>query len=123
MFKAQKHHPSASGGAARIIADNWTLVLSGVMLSSLTTTTFYLITAYTPTYGKSVLHFADIQSLPDHALHRRLQPVLAARRRRDLGPHRDRRPMLIGVIPLAAILTAYPLMSWLVSDPSFGHLG
>jgi MHS family citrate/tricarballylate:H+ symporter-like MFS transporter len=29
--------------------------------------------------------------------------------------------MLIA-IPLAAILTAYPLMSWLVSDPSFGHL-
>jgi MFS transporter, MHS family, citrate/tricarballylate:H+ symporter len=32
-----------------------------------------------------------------------------------------RHPMLIA-IPIAAILTAYPAMSWLVSDTSFEHL-
>ena len=100
----------------RIIADNWTLVLSGVMLSSLTTTTFYLITAYTPTYGKSVLHFADIQSLLITLCigvsNLFWLPVGGA-----ISDRIGRRPMLIA-IPLAAILTAYPLMSWLVSDPS-----
>jgi len=118
-FKAQKHHPSASE-VLRIIADNWTLVLSGVMLSSLTTTTFYLITAYTPTYGKSVLHFADIQSLLITLCigvsNLFWLPVGGA-----ISDRIGRRPMLIA-IPLAAILTAYPLMSWLVSAPSFGHL-
>ena len=32
-----------------------------------------------------------------------------------------RRP-LITVVPILALLTAYPAMSWLVSSPSFAHL-
>jgi MFS transporter, MHS family, citrate/tricarballylate:H+ symporter len=61
-FKSRKRHPTASE-ALRIIGENWTVVLEGVMLSSLTTTTFYLITAYTPTFGSQVLHFAPRDSL------------------------------------------------------------
>ena len=118
-FKARKHHPSPSE-VLRIIADNWALVLSGVMLSSLTTTTFYLITAYTPTYGKSVLHFTDIQSLLITLCigfsNLFWLPVGGA-----ISDRIGRRPMLIA-IPAVAIITAYPLMSWLVSDPSFAHL-
>jgi len=33
------------------------VVFKGVLLSALTTTTFYLITVYTPTFGREVLHF------------------------------------------------------------------
>jgi MFS transporter, MHS family, citrate/tricarballylate:H+ symporter len=118
-FKARKHHPSASE-ALRIIGQNWAVVLEGVMLSSLTTTTFYLITAYTPTFGSQVLHFA-----PRDTLYVTLcvgfsnlfwLPVGGA-----ISDRVGRRPMLIA-IPVLAILTAYPLMSWLVSDTSFAHL-
>src|SRR5271166_2294328 len=90
------------------------------MLSSLTTTTFYLITAYTPTYGKSVLHFTDIQSLLITLCvgfsNLFWLPVGGA-----ISDRVGRRPMLIA-LPLAATVTAYPLMSWLVSDTSFAHL-
>jgi len=61
-FESRKHHPSASE-VLRTIGENWAVVLQGVMLSSLTTTTFYLITAYTPTFGNQVLHFAPRDSL------------------------------------------------------------
>jgi MFS transporter, MHS family, citrate/tricarballylate:H+ symporter len=61
-FAPRKRHPT-TGEVLRIIGENWSVVLSGVLLSSLTTTTFYLITAYTPTFGKTVLHFTDIQNL------------------------------------------------------------
>ncbi len=42
---------------------NWRLVLVGAMLVTMTTVTFYMITAYTPTFGHSVLHLADIDNL------------------------------------------------------------
>jgi metabolite-proton symporter len=118
-FKAQKRHPTSSE-VLRIIGDNWTVVLEGVLLSSLTTTTFYLITAYTPTFGKNVLHLADIDSLIVTLCvgfsNLFWLPVGGA-----ISDRVGRRPMLI-VIPSLAILTAYPAMSWLVSNPSFGHL-
>jgi MFS transporter, MHS family, citrate/tricarballylate:H+ symporter len=118
-FASQKRHPTGAE-VLRIIGQNWALILSGIMLSSLTTTTFYLITAYTPTYGKSVLHFADVQSLLITLCigvsNLFWLPVGGA-----ISDRIGRRPMLIA-IPAAAIVTAYPLMSWLVSDPSFGHL-
>jgi MFS transporter, MHS family, citrate/tricarballylate:H+ symporter len=38
-FQSRRHHPSAAE-ALGIIGENWTVVLEGVMLSSLTTTTF-----------------------------------------------------------------------------------
>ena len=31
---------------------NWQVVLAGMMLVAMTTTTFYLITVYTPTFGE-----------------------------------------------------------------------
>ena len=40
----------------RTVASNWRLVLLGMMLGTTTTVTFYLITAYTPTFGSRVLH-------------------------------------------------------------------
>src|SRR3954451_11147436 len=43
-FENQKHHPSASE-VMRIIRANWRVVVRGMFLTALTTTTFYLITA------------------------------------------------------------------------------
>ena len=52
-FLARKHHPNA-GEIWRTVAANWRLVILGMMLATMTTVTFYLITAYMPTYGSSV---------------------------------------------------------------------
>jgi metabolite-proton symporter len=118
-FDAQKHHPTAPE-VLRIIGDNWTVVVEGVLLSSLTTTTFYLITAYTPTFGKNVLHFADVDSLIV-TLCVGFSNLFWLPVGGSISDRVGRRPMLL-VIPSLAILTAYPAMSWLVSNPSFGHL-
>lgn len=118
-FASRKRHPTATE-VLRIIADNWALVLSGVLLSSLTTTTFYLITAYTPTFGRTVLHFSDIESLTVTLCvgisNLFWLPVGGA-----ISDRIGRRPMLLA-IPAAAVITAYPLMHWLVNNPSFGGL-
>jgi MHS family citrate/tricarballylate:H+ symporter-like MFS transporter len=42
---------------------NWSIVLIGVMLVTMTTVSFYLITAYTPTFGKHELRLAPMTYL------------------------------------------------------------
>jgi MHS family citrate/tricarballylate:H+ symporter-like MFS transporter len=42
---------------------NWRLVTLGAMLASMSTSFFYLITVYTPTFGRSVLRLPDLESL------------------------------------------------------------
>jgi hypothetical protein len=44
----------------RSLADNWRVVGLATMLVAMSTSSFYLITAYTPTFGRSVLHLADV---------------------------------------------------------------
>src|SRR5215475_6156182 len=61
-FKARKHHPNA-WEIWRTVMSNWRLVTLGMMLSLTTTVTFYLITAYMPTYGTSVLHLSAADSM------------------------------------------------------------
>src|ERR1700744_143345 len=42
---------------------NWRIVLIGTMMVTMTTVSFYMITAYTPTFGSSVLHLAPVDTL------------------------------------------------------------
>ena len=46
----------------RLLAANWHLVLAGMMVV-MTTVSFYLITVYTPTFGKSVLKLTEADAL------------------------------------------------------------
>jgi MFS transporter, MHS family, citrate/tricarballylate:H+ symporter len=115
-FLARKHHPSA-GEIFRSIAENWRIVIAGVMMVMMTTVSFYLITVYTPTYGKSVLKLTEIDSLlvtlcvgVSNFL---WLPVMGA-----VSDRVGRRPVLM-VFAALAILTAYPALSWLVAAPSF----
>jgi len=115
-FLARKHHPSA-GEIFQSIAENWRIVLAGVMMVMMTTVSFYLITVYTPTYGKSVLKLTEIDSLlvtlcvgVSNFL---WLPVMGA-----VSDRVGRRPVLV-VFTALAILTAYPALSWLVAAPSF----
>ena len=82
---------------------------------TMTTVSFYMITAYTPTFGNSVLHLADMDSLIVTlcvgASNLLWLPVMGA-----LSDRIGRRPLLFAFTLLMPI-TAYPAMLWLVRGP------
>ena len=94
-------------------------VLGGMALVLMTTVSFYMITAYTPTFGK-LLHLPERANLLVTAgvgLSNLLWlPLMGA-----LSDRIGRRPILIGCTALA-ILTAYPAMAWLSAAPSVARL-
>ncbi len=118
-FLARVHHPSFSE-MARTLAANWTLVVGGVGLVVMTTVSFYLITVYTPSFGKNVLKLAEADSLlvtiAVGASNFFWLPVSGA-----LSDRIGRRPILVATTVLA-LLTVYPALSWLVRDPTFGKM-
>jgi MFS transporter, MHS family, citrate/tricarballylate:H+ symporter len=118
-FLARKHHPSVSQILVSL-AESWKIVGIGMMLSTMTTVCFYLITAYTPTYGRAVLHLTSRQSLAVTMCVGLSNfvwlPIGGA-----ISDKVGRRPMLI-LISIAAIVTSYPAMLWLVSAPSTSRL-
>jgi len=61
-FVARKHRPRAPEILRSLTANSWIVVI-GMMLVTMTTVSFYMITAYTPTFGDSVLHLASRDSL------------------------------------------------------------
>ena len=61
-FLTRPDHPSLAE-VLQSVASNWRLVVLGTMLVTMTTVTFYMITAYTPTFGSAALHLAARDSL------------------------------------------------------------
>ncbi len=118
-FVARKHHPSTSE-ILRSLARNWRIVLVGTFMVTMTTVSFYMITAYTPTFGNSVLHMASMDSLIVTlcvgASNLFWLPIMGA-----LSDRIGRRPLLFGCTILM-LTTAYPAMLWLVREPSFARL-
>ncbi len=118
-FLARPHRPGRRE-IWRTLAANWRLVVLGMMLSTTTTVTFYLITAYMPTYGSAVLRLSSVQSmvvtLCAGASNFFWLPVMGA-----LSDRVGRRPLLT-LFSLLALFTAYPVLYWLVSAPSFARL-
>ena len=118
-FLARAHHPDFDE-IARTLAINWTVVLGGVAMVVMTTVSFYLITVYTPSFGNKVLHLAETDSLlvtiAVGASNFIWLPISGA-----LSDRIGRRPILIATTVLA-LVTAYPSLSWLVSDPSLGRM-
>jgi MFS family permease len=99
---------------------NWRLLVLGMLMSTMTTVSFYLVTTYTPTYGNSVLHLSPISGLAVTlfvgALNLLVLPISGA-----LSDRIGRRIPLI-VCSVMALLTAYPVMQFLVRAPSFPRL-
>jgi MFS family permease len=99
---------------------NWRIVLIGTMLVTMTTVSFYMITAYTPTFGNSVLHLNSkdslIVTLCVGASNLFWLPVMGA-----LSDRVGRRPLLLA-FALLMLVTAYPAMLWLVRVPSFSRM-
>src|SRR5213595_3536503 len=118
-FAARKHHPTSSE-ILRSLAQNWRIVLVGTFMVTMTTVSFYMITAYTPTFGSSVLHLASIDSLIVTLCVGTSNlfwlPVMGA-----LSDRIGRRPLLV-VCTTLMLITAYPTTLWLVRDPSFSRL-
>jgi MFS family permease len=118
-FLARRKRPDTREIIAQVAA-NWRVVLLGMMMSTMTTVCFYLVTTYTPTFGHEVLHLDAaatlIVTLCVGACNFTVLPISGA-----LSDRIGRKPILLGCT-LAALLTAYPVMSWLVSAPSFARL-
>jgi MFS family permease len=118
-FVARKHHPSTSE-ILRSLGHNWRMVLVGTLMVTMTTVSFYMITAYTPTFGNSVLHLASMDSLVVTlcvgASNLFWLPIMGA-----LSDRIGRRPLLLACTILM-LITAYPAMLWLVREPSFARL-
>ena len=118
-FLARTHHPSTRE-VFRIMAANWRAVLAGMMLVVMTTVSFYLITVYTPTFGRVVLKLSTSVSLLVTLLIALSNlvwlPVMGA-----LSDRVGRRPILLAAA-LLTLLTAYPVLHWLVIAPSFGRM-
>jgi len=118
-FAARKQRPSTSE-ILRSLTANWRIVLIGTMMVTMTTVSFYMITAYTPTFGSSVLHLASVDSLIVTlcvgASNLFWLPVMGA-----LSDRIGRRPLML-VCTTLMLITAYPVMLWLVAAPSFSRL-
>ncbi|MDN7916326.1 MFS transporter [Burkholderia cepacia] len=118
-FEARRHHPQAREIFAMLLS-NWRTVIGGMLLTAMTTTTFYLITVYTPTFGKSVLKLSTSDSL--------IVTLLVAASNfiwlpigGTISDRIGRKPLLLAISVLA-IFTAYPALSWLADAPSFARM-
>ncbi len=118
-FRARTRHLSTSAIFSSL-AKNWKIIALGMLLVTMTTVAFYLITAYSPTYGSVVLHLSARASLTVTLLvgmsNFILLPVMGS-----LSDRIGRRPLLL-TCTLITLVTAYPAMAWLVSNPSFRGL-
>ncbi len=118
-FMARKHRPDAREIFQSMLS-NWGLVIAGMLLVSMTTVSFYLITVYTPTFGKAVLHLSTtdalIVTLCVAVSNFIWLPIMGS-----LSDRVGRKPLLVAFTVLT-IFTAYPAMKWLVAAPSFAHM-
>jgi MFS transporter, MHS family, citrate/tricarballylate:H+ symporter len=118
-FLARKRHPSMPEVFASL-GRNWAVVLLGMLMVAMTTISFYTITVYTPTFGKTVLKLTETESLMVTfcvAVSNFIWlPVMGA-----LSDRIGRKPILMLFSGLT-LLTGYPALAWLVGNTSFGNM-
>ncbi|ABE34054.1 sugar (and other) transporter family protein [Paraburkholderia xenovorans LB400] len=118
-FEKRTRHPSTRE-IFTSLSVNARRITGAIMMVTLTAVMFNLITAYTPTFGSRVLHLPELDSfavaMAVGVVNFAMLPIVGA-----LSDRIGRRPVLL-VCAALVILTAYPLMLWLVQAPSFARL-
>lgn len=118
-FKAKRQRPTM-GQIYRTLLANWAIVGTAVMMITLTAVTFYLITAYMPTFGKKVLGLGAtdgyIVTVCLGFTNIILMPIAGA-----WSDRIGKAPIMLTAAIALAVL-AYPAMMWLVEAPSFQRL-
>jgi len=118
-FAARQVHPTVSE-IGKTLLQNASVITIGMAMVMMTTVCFYLITAYTPTFGKEVLHLDPsktmLVTMCVGASNLFWLPLSGA-----LSDRIGRKPILL-LTSILTILTAYPAMLWLTSAPSFERL-
>lgn len=118
-FASRTEHPTTKQ-ILKTLAENWKIVIAGMLLVATTTTMFYFITVYTPTYGREVLHLSTADSLIATIMvgisNFILLPIGGM-----LSDKFGRKPMLVGMSVLI-LFCAYPLLSWLTANVSLAHM-
>jgi len=119
-FEKRRHAVPTPGEILLRLSQNWAVVIIGMLLVTMTTVSFYFITAYTPTFGREVLHLSNIDALVVTLCvgisNLFWLPVMGA-----VSDRVGRRPVLL-VFTVLMFATAYPALSWLVASPSFARL-
>jgi MHS family citrate/tricarballylate:H+ symporter-like MFS transporter len=114
-----KKHPTTSEVFRSALA-NWKIIVLGMMVAVLTTTTFYFVTVYTPTFGRNVLKLSTqdalLVTLVVAMTNFIWNPVGGA-----LSDRVGRKPVLLTIACLS-LVSAYPALHWLVAAPTFGKL-
>jgi MFS transporter, MHS family, citrate/tricarballylate:H+ symporter len=117
--RRSSQHPTPSE-ILRALVHNWRIVTIGMLMVTMTTVSFYFITAYTPTFGREVLKLTSTDSLLVTLCvglsNLFWLPVMGA-----VSDRVGRRPLLVLFTSLM-LVSAYPVLSWLVSAPSFQRL-
>jgi MHS family citrate/tricarballylate:H+ symporter-like MFS transporter len=117
-FLARKVHPTTSQIYAAVLANLGTVLL-GMMLVMLTTVSFYLITVYTPDFGRT-LHLSASASLlvtmSVAGANFCWLPIGGA-----LSDRIGRLPVLLFAAGVM-LVSAYPALSWVAAGPTFGKL-
>ena len=118
-FAARSQHPGVAE-ILRSLLRNRALVFSSLLIISLSNASFFLITTYTPTFGKAVLHLGQNDALLVTGAvglsNLVLVPLFAF-----ASDVYGRRPVLAAA-SLLVLTTAYPALKFLVHHASFGHL-
>jgi MHS family citrate/tricarballylate:H+ symporter-like MFS transporter len=118
-FLARKRHPTPGEIFASML-ENRGIIALGVMIVTMTTVTFYFTTVYTPTFGKSVLKLTETDALKVTLCVATTNflwlPIGGA-----ISDRVGRKPVLL-TIAVLSLLTANPMLTWLVAAPDFTKL-
>jgi MFS family permease len=113
-------HARSTWEIVRILGEHWQILLIGVMLTILNTTTFYFVNTYTPTYG--IRNFGmDPLGTFSVALAVAVATLVLLPIGGTISDRIGRFPTLVGV-PILVLATSYPAMMWLDAAPGFGRL-
>ncbi|PVZ19537.1 MULTISPECIES: MFS transporter [unclassified Pseudomonas] len=118
-FSTRKQRPTMKAVFATLYS-NAAIVILGMLMVAMTTTAFYMITVYAPTFGKTVLQLSTgdalIVTLLVGVSNFFWLPIGGA-----LSDRVGRKPLL-AAMSLLTLITAYPALSFLAQAPSFAHM-